>query len=145
MAALGFIPLLAFLDGSEEALAGRLRPGNAGANTAPDKVADLDAARAQLPTRVAARESILVRVDSAGATHELADHCRDGRMRFSLGLDLTEPVREAIALPASGALPRKRPLRARDSHARTLAPAHAADNLTRADRPTVSGPMLDRG
>src|SRR5688572_25442151 len=88
--------MLAYLDGSEEALAGLLRPGNAGANTAQDKIAVLDAALAQLPKRVAAREAILVRADSAGATHELIDFCRDGRLRFSVGFDLTEPIRTAI-------------------------------------------------
>lgn len=92
----GFHPMLAYLDGSEEALAGLLRPGNAGANTAADKIAVLDAALAQLPKRVAAREQILVRADSAGATHELTDCCRDGRMRFSVGFELTEPIRAAI-------------------------------------------------
>jgi len=78
----GVHPMLAYLDGSEEALAGLLRPGNAGANTAEDKIAVLDAALAQLPKRVAAREAILVRADSAGATHELIDFCRDGRLRL---------------------------------------------------------------
>jgi hypothetical protein len=92
----GFHPMLAYLDGSEEALAGRLRPGNAGANTAEDQIAVLDAALEQLPKRVAAREQILMRADSAGATHELMDFCRDGRLRFSVGFDLTEPVRDAI-------------------------------------------------
>ena len=92
----GFHPLLAYLDGAEDALAGLLRPGNAGANCAEDQIAVLDAALEQLPKRVAAREEILVRADSAGATHALMDFCRDGRMRFSVGFDLTEPVREAI-------------------------------------------------
>jgi hypothetical protein len=92
----GFHPMLAYLDGTEEALAGVLRPGNAGSNTAADQIAALDAALAQLPKRVAAREQILMRADSAGATHELLDFCRDGRVRFSVGFDLTEPVRMAI-------------------------------------------------
>jgi Transposase DDE domain group 1 len=92
----GFHPMLAYLDGSEEALAGVLRPGNAGANTAEDQNAVLEAALEQLPKRVAAREQILVRADSAGATHALMDFCRDGRLRFSVGFDLTEPVRAAI-------------------------------------------------
>jgi len=92
----GFHPMLAYLDGSEEALAGLLRAGNAGANTAEDQIAVLDAALAQLPKRVAAREAILVRADSAGATHELLDSCRDGRVRFSVGFDLNEPIRAAI-------------------------------------------------
>jgi hypothetical protein len=62
----------------------------------PDQIAVLDAALSQLPKRVAAREAILVRADSAGATHELLEFCRDGRLRFSVGFDLTEPVRAAI-------------------------------------------------
>jgi DDE family transposase len=92
----GFHPLLAYLDGTEQALAGMLRPGNAGANTADDQIEVLDAALARLPQRVAAREPILVRADSAGATHALLDYCRDGKLRFSVGFDLTEPVRAAI-------------------------------------------------
>jgi len=92
----GFHPMLAYLDGTEQALAGVLRPGNAGANTAADQIAVLDAALQQLPKRVAAREAILIRADSAGATHALLDFCRHGKLRFSVGFDLTEPVREAI-------------------------------------------------
>jgi hypothetical protein len=38
----------------------------------------------------------LVRADSAGATHALTDYCRDANMRFSVGYELTEPVRAAI-------------------------------------------------
>jgi hypothetical protein len=53
----GFHPMLAYLDGTEEALAGMLRPGNAGANTAADQIAVLEAALAQLPKRVAARRA----------------------------------------------------------------------------------------
>jgi hypothetical protein len=37
-----------------------------------------------------------LRVDSAGACHELLDWCRDARIRYSVGYDLTETVREAI-------------------------------------------------
>jgi len=49
-----------------------------------------------VPKRVAAREAILVRADSAGATHELMDFCRDGNLCFSVGFDPTEPIRAAI-------------------------------------------------
>jgi Transposase DDE domain group 1 len=102
----GFHPMLAYLDGCEEAPAGRLRPGNAGANTAADKIAVLDAALAQLPKRVVARETILVRADAAGATHALIDHCRRRRLRYSVGYVLTEPVQAAIlALPADAWTP----------------------------------------
>jgi len=45
----GYHPLLAFLDNTNEALGGILRPGNAGSNTATDHIAVLDAALTQLP------------------------------------------------------------------------------------------------
>jgi hypothetical protein len=103
----GFHPLLAYLDcpdvaGGGQPLAGLLRPGNAGANCAADHITVLGDALEQLPRDVVADAEIVVRCDSAGATHELLDFCRDGRLRFSVGLDLTEPVRDAIfALPES--------------------------------------------
>ena len=37
-----------------------------------------------------------MRADSAGATHGLVDYCREADLRFSVGYELTEPVREAI-------------------------------------------------
>jgi hypothetical protein len=37
-----------------------------------------------------------VRADTAGATHGLVDYCREGRMRFSIGYELTGQVRAAI-------------------------------------------------
>jgi hypothetical protein len=102
----GFHPMLAYLDGAEDALAAILRPGNAGANTAADQIAVVEAALAQLPKRIAAREEILVRADSAGASRELLAFCREGRLRFSVGFDLTEPVRQAIlALPGQAWVP----------------------------------------
>ena len=45
----GFHPLLAYLDATGEALAGLLRPGNAGSGTATDHVTVLSDALAQLP------------------------------------------------------------------------------------------------
>jgi hypothetical protein len=103
----GFHPLLAYLDcpelpGGGQPLAGMLRPGNAGANCAADHITVLSDALDQLPRDVIADADveIMVRCDSAGATHELLDFCRDGRLRFSVGLDLTKAVRDAIlALP----------------------------------------------
>jgi Transposase DDE domain group 1 len=91
----GHHPLLAYLDDSGEALAGVLRPGNAGSNTASDHKQVLDLALAQLDEQALAGE-IVVRADGAGATHELCDYCREANLRFSFGFDLTEPVREAI-------------------------------------------------
>jgi hypothetical protein len=62
-----------------------LRPGNAGANTAADHETVLDLALAQIPDAYIESIEILERADSAGATHELADHCYEGSVRFSLG------------------------------------------------------------
>lgn len=101
----GFHPLHCFCDETGEHLAGLLRPGNAGSNTAADHVAVLDAALAQLPDDIADREredpvSILARADSAGATHEFASELRKRRIRFSLGYYITEAVgRAALAVP----------------------------------------------
>ena len=91
----GHHPLLCYLDGTGEAPAGILRPGNAGSNTASDHKLVLDLALEQLDPQALEGE-ILVRADGAGATHELTVYCREGRMRFSFGFDLSEPVREAI-------------------------------------------------
>ena len=75
----GFHPLLAFLEGTREPLAGVLRPGNAGANTAADHVEIVDLALEQLPRNVVEHAQIVVRTDSAAATHELTDELRAAR------------------------------------------------------------------
>ena len=91
----GFHPLLCYEATTKEALAGILRPGNAGANTSADHVAVLDLALAQLPEETVG-SGLLVRADSGGATHAFLDHVVGRGLRFSVGFDLTEPVREAI-------------------------------------------------
>lgn len=93
----GFHPMLAYFDESSEAAAGMLRAGNAGANTAADQIAVAEAALEQIPAERAPEIEVLLRVDSAGAVHELLDWAKEGGIRFSVGFDLTEPVREAIA------------------------------------------------
>jgi hypothetical protein len=97
----GFHPLVAYADETREALGGLLRPGNAGANTAADHMTVLDRALEQLPSEDIEQIEILVRADSAGATHGVLDYCREANMRYSVGYELTEPVRAAILeLPA---------------------------------------------
>lgn len=90
----GFHPLLAFLDGTGEALAGILRPGNAGSNTAADHITVLGLALAQLPVDPTEVE-VIARADSAGLTHGFINACVTANVRFSVGHDLTEPVRTA--------------------------------------------------
>jgi hypothetical protein len=62
----GYHPMLAWLDNTGEALAGVLRPGNAGANDAGDHIAVVDDAVAQIPDGHRYGTPILVRADSAG-------------------------------------------------------------------------------
>jgi hypothetical protein len=95
----GFHPLLAFLDCTGEALAGILRPGNAGSNTAADHVTVLAMALAQLPIDPEVVE-VVARADSAGLTHGFIDACVTANVLFSVGHDLIEPVRTAcLAIP----------------------------------------------
>jgi hypothetical protein len=90
----GFHPLLVFLDATDEALTGMLRPGNAGSNTATDHINLLSAALAQLPVDPHDVE-VIARADSGALTHGFVDACRQANVRFSIGFDLTEPVRSA--------------------------------------------------
>jgi hypothetical protein len=98
----GYHPLLCFLDGTGEALAGLLRPGNAGSNTAADHITVLDRALAQIPEQHRYGSPILIRSDSAGSSHAFLGHIRQLRAhgldtRFSVGVAITEPVRAAIS------------------------------------------------
>jgi Transposase DDE domain group 1 len=93
----GFYPILAYLDASGEALAGLLRPGRAGSNNAADHLTVLEAALAQLPVDPADTE-ILVRTDTAGATHDFIDGCGEWGVLFSVGLPIDAAVRDALML-----------------------------------------------
>jgi len=98
----GFHPLLCYLDETGEPLAGLLRPGNAGANTADDHFEVLQMALEQLPARDLDRE-ILVRTDIGGRTHAFTQDCRDAGIRFSVGYEVDERVREALGELSSSA------------------------------------------
>jgi len=102
----GHHPLLVFLDRPEiaggEALAGLLRPGNAGSNTAADHVTVLGWALDSLPAPYRpdphhpGAQQILVRSDSAGATHTFAAACRAAGVGFSFGCPVDARVRDAV-------------------------------------------------
>ena len=68
----GFHPLAAWCANTRECLHMLLRPGNAGSNTFTDHKEVLAAALQQVPARF--RRKILVRVDGAGASHDLIGH-----------------------------------------------------------------------
>ena len=101
----GFHPLGAWLANTRECLAMLLRPGNAGSNTVSDHIEVLAAAIAQVPARM--RSRLLVRVDGAGASHELTEHLLSlGSPRrmvlFTCGWMITPADEDAIKmLPAS--------------------------------------------
>jgi hypothetical protein len=90
----GFHPLLVYLDATGEALAGLLRPGNAASNTTADHIEVLDQALAQLPVDPETVE-VIARADSAGLTHGFVEACRARNVRFAIGHDLIEKVRNA--------------------------------------------------
>jgi hypothetical protein len=97
----GYHPLFCFLDNTREALSGMLREGRAGSNTTADHITVLDQALAQIPDYLRHGTPVLVRSDSAGCTHGLLAHIRALRehavdTRFSVGVAITEPIREAI-------------------------------------------------
>ncbi len=104
----GHHPLLVFLDRPDiaagEALAGLLRPANAGSNTAADHVTVLGWALDSLPETYRPNpedpdaQQILVRSDSAGATHTFADACRDAGVGFSFGYAVDTRVRDAVEI-----------------------------------------------
>jgi hypothetical protein len=103
----GHHPLLAMVAETGEVLAGKLRPGNAGANCAQDHVTVLADAIAQLPAPWRAghgrgddeslvEHNVLVRADSAGASHWLVEECRDRNLGFSIGYAIDGRVRDAL-------------------------------------------------
>ncbi len=102
----GHHPLLAFLDrpqiGGGEALAGLLRAGNAGSNTAADHVTVLEQALGSLPKGWRPQPDnpdaprVLVRTDSAGATHTFAAACRAYGVGFSFGHPVDARVQDAV-------------------------------------------------
>lgn len=103
----GYHPILAFLDNSGEFLAGILRPGNAGANTAADHITVLDAALAQIPDAHRHGTPVLIRADGAGCSKAFLAHVRGLREQavateFTVGWAVTDRERDAIArLPAA--------------------------------------------
>ena len=96
----GFHPLAAWCANTDESLKMLLRPGNAGSNTVADHLTVLTDAIAQIPPE--RRAKILIRVDGAGATHELLDHLRSlnterHTVRYTVGWTITDADEAAIA------------------------------------------------
>lgn len=106
----GFHPLLCFLDRRDvaggEALAGLLRKGNAGSNTAIDHITVLDMALAALPAHARpvfdtdsqtwTGQRLLARSDSAGATHAFAAACVERGVGFSFGFPVDARIQRIV-------------------------------------------------
>lgn len=103
----GFHPMFIFDDTTGEPLAGRLRPGNAGANTVTDHLELLDDAIAALPEPIAighrvgddsdtAGRQIQVRADSAGCTEGFVTGCRARNIGFSVVARRNQDIHTAI-------------------------------------------------
>ena len=105
----GFHPLGVWCDTTAEPLAAMLRPGNAGSNDADDHLELLDEAIAALPAKYQAGHQpgdlpetvvhpILVRADSAGATHDFVSGLVEANCEFSIGHPVNAQVRAALLL-----------------------------------------------
>ena len=98
----GHHPLVAFVDhgaaGSGEPVAGLLRPGNAGSNTAADHITTTRLALAQLPERHRRGRRTLIRTDSAGGTHGFLNWLttRGRWLSYSVGMTITDAVHHAV-------------------------------------------------
>jgi Transposase DDE domain group 1 len=95
----GFHPLGCWLDrgdGTGEALAAMLRPGNAGANTAADHIDVFEAAIWQLDGLIPPGVEVLVRADCAGSSQDFLAYLRQAQVRFSVGYAVDVSVRNAI-------------------------------------------------
>jgi len=98
----GYHPLMAYCDNTGEPLAGVLRRGSAGSNTAADHRAVLGAAITAVPP--AQRRRLMVTCDGAGASHDLVTRLdelagrRGYQVTWSVGWALGERERRAIRL-----------------------------------------------
>jgi hypothetical protein len=103
----GLHPLLAYCDNTAEPLAGMLRKGSAGSNTAADHLTVLEAAITAVPP--AFRRRLMITCDGAGASHDLITRldtlaARPGyQVIYSVGWELGKRERAAIAAVPAGA------------------------------------------
>jgi Transposase DDE domain group 1 len=103
----GFHPLATWCDNTQEPMAALLRPGNAGSNDADDHLELLEQTISALPLeyRLGHEEGddpslvvhpILVRADSAGATHRFVKALADANISFSIGFPVAGQVKDAL-------------------------------------------------
>jgi hypothetical protein len=100
-------PLWAFAghgaDGTGEPLAVLLRAGSAGSDTAADHITVIREALRQLPFHAASTSrrigrKVLIRIDGAGAAHEVVNYITARRMSFPVGFALPDNTPELLKL-----------------------------------------------
>ena len=105
----GFHPFGVWCDETNELLAAMLRPGNAGANNTDDHLELLDQAIAGLPERFRRGHGVgdtpdmvdvglLIRADSAGASHGVVRAVLEANAEYSIGFQINGSVRDALLL-----------------------------------------------
>ena len=103
----GFHPLGAWCDNTNEPLGAILRSGNAGSNDADDHLELLEQVIEALPPEYRlgheegddpslVRHPILVRADSAGATHRFVKAPADTNIEFSIGFPIAGQARDPL-------------------------------------------------
>lgn len=104
----GHHPLMAFVDhgqgGSGEPVAGLLRPGNAGSNTAADHIEAAGLALKQLSNKYRRGRRTLLHTDSGGGTHEFGNwlSARGRWLSYSVGMTITDAIHQTVLkVPAS--------------------------------------------
>jgi len=109
----GHHPLLAIVAETDEVLTAKLRPGNAGSNTAVDHVTVLADALDQLPAKWRSGHGVgddlndvvhrvLIRADAGGASHWFAEECVDRNLEFSFGFHIDHRVRDGVTMVPTG-------------------------------------------
>jgi hypothetical protein len=105
----GFNPLAVWCDNTNEPLAAMLRPGNAAPHNTDDHLELLEqVVRAVPPEYALGHEEdddpalvvhpILVRADSAGASHRFVQSLTDANFEYSIGFPISGSVRDALLL-----------------------------------------------
>ena len=105
----GFNPLAVWCDNTNEPLAAMLRPGNAAPNDTDDHLELLEQVVRTVPAEYALGHEegddpamvvhpILVRADSAGATHRFVDSLTEANFDYSIGFPISGSVRDALLL-----------------------------------------------
>ena len=105
----GFNPLAVWCDNTNEPLAAMLRAGNAAPNDTDDHLELLESAVRCVPAHYTLGHEegddpalvvhpILVRADSAGATHRFVASLSDANFEYSIGFPISGSVRDALVL-----------------------------------------------